>query len=289
MDMNKLPVTAVIPVYNRRATLMRAIESVLSQTLPVSEIIVVNDGSQEALAEFCREADPGIICIEMPENRGVSAARNLGISRASQDWIALLDSDDEWLPEKMERQWAYLSEHPDLTILQSEEIWIRHGKRVNPMKKHRKFGGDIFEQSLPLCIVSPSAVMFRKKVFSALGAFDETLPVCEDYDLWLRWSLHYPFGLLQEYGIRKYGGHEDQLSRSTANMDIYRIRSLNKLLADPQLSKERRNAVLTEMEKKLSIYLGGLGKRGKRDRSMEELQRTLFPQKIAEEEGLQED
>ena len=279
--MSVFGVSVIIPVYNRYESLKRALDSVLKQRAAVNEIIVVNDGSDGDIAAVCREAGEKIQCIDMEENRGVSAARNRGIEQASHDWIALLDSDDEWLPEKMEDQWRYLEKHPELTILQSEEIWIRHGRRVNPMKKHRKYGGDIFYASLPLCIVSPSAVLFKKDVFQQIGGFDESLAVCEDYDLWLRWSLRHPFGLLESFGIRKFGGHEDQLSRSTANMDRYRIQSLNKLLGDPLLNAEKRSAVLEEMRRKLKIYLGGMRKRGHGDAAVEALQQRYFPEDLS--------
>ncbi len=268
-------ISVIIPVFNRQETLDRALKSIFSQGVPVSEIVVVDDGSTDGTAAVYEKYKDRIVVERFSENCGVSAARNAGIRRATHEWICLLDSDDEWLPDKIRNQLEYIERHPDCTIFQSEEIWIRNGVRVNPMKKHRKYGGDIFLQSLPLCIVSPSAVMFRKSVFLELGEFDTAFPVCEDYDLWLRWSLRYPVGLDERPGIIKYGGHEDQLSRRYHSMDRYRILSLNKCLASPYLDSQREGAVRNELNKKLKIYLGGLQKRGRHDNPIEDVARCL--------------
>ena len=264
-------VTLIIPVYNRPLELSRALRSVFAQTHLPNEIIIVDDASTDSTPEVLAHYEDQIRIIRLPDNRGVSAARNIGINAAKSEWIALLDSDDEWLPDKLEKQLKYLKLHPELSILQSEEIWIRNGKRVNAMKKHQKYAGDIFKESLPLCIVSPSAVLFKRSLFLELGAFDENLAVCEDYDLWLRWSLKHRFGLLKEAGIIKYGGHEDQLSRKYWGMDRFRLRSLHKLLSNSDLDMLKRKDVLEEMNAKLNIYLLGLKKREKRDQEFEEM------------------
>ena len=100
----------------------------------------------------------------------------------------------------------FFERHPEAMICQTEETWIRHGVRVNPGKRHRKLSGDVFERSLELCLVSPSAVMMRRGLFDDVGVFDENLPACEDYDLWLRVAAKYPVHLIPEPMIVKYGG-----------------------------------------------------------------------------------
>ena len=271
----KNSVTLVIPVFNRADLLKRALKSVFLQTVPVDEIIIVDDASTDKVSDIIKEDQNKIKFIQFTENRGVSAARNAGIKAAKSEWIALLDSDDEWLPQKMESQWEYVKSHPNINILQSDEIWIRNGKRVNAMKKHQKLAGDIFHESLSLCLVSPSAVLFKKDFFIELGLFDESLPVCEDYDLWLRWSLHHPFGLIDSPGIKKYGGHEDQLSRKYWGMDRFRLKSMDKLLLNPALTDKKRAAVLNEMNKKLDVYLNGLKKREKKDEEFEAMKERI--------------
>ncbi len=167
------------------ATVGRALRSVLAQTRPPDEIIVVDDGSEDNTSGMIRSTFPEITLITQA-NRGVSAARNVGINRASGEWIAFLDSDDEWQPDKLEKQLLTLAEHPDCPLCHTNEIWIRNGRRVDEGKRHTKSGGRIFKRCLPLCVISPSAAIIRRALFDEIGMFDEDLPVCEDYDMWLR-------------------------------------------------------------------------------------------------------
>ena len=251
-------ISVIIPVYNRAATIRRAVDSVLSQTVKAYEIIVVDDGSTDETPQILNSYGD-LISIITQENQGVSAARNRGINRAKGDWIALLDSDDEWLPKKLQYALEFIRLNPQIKIFQTEEIWVRNGRRVNPKIKHKKLSGNIFKESLPLCIISPSAVVLKKTLFNELGFFDEDLPVCEDYDLWLRITKRYAVGLDERAGIIKYGGHADQLSHSYPVMDIYRIKAMEKHMNDDQL----RPLVLPEIIKKLEIVISGALKRRK--------------------------
>ena len=257
-----ISISVIIPVYNRAQSILRAIDSVLNQSYPAAEIIVIDDGSTDRLQTVLERYDEQIRRIRQ-ENRGVSSARNRGIKAAHGDWLAFLDSDDEWLPEKLENAIEFITHNPDYRIFQCEEIWIRNQRRVNPKNKHKKVGGWIFRESLPLCIVSPSAVMIKRDLFDEVGLFDESLPVCEDYDLWLRVLRRYPIGLDQKPGIIKYGGHQDQLSRKYWGMDYYRVRAMEKHVNDAELEPALRKDVLTEMVKKLQVLDKGAKKRGK--------------------------
>lgn len=262
MNKNK-KISVIIPVYNRKILVSRAIDSVLKQTRTADEIIVVDDGSTDGTGETLKHYGDRIRILH-EQNKGVSAARNRGIEASNGDWIALLDSDDEWLPEKLLIQETWIKNNPEYRICQTEEIWIRNGKRVNPMNKHQKMHGDIFIPSLRMCLVSPSAVMFEKSLFVETGGFDESLPVCEDYDLWLRISLNHPVGLISIPGIKKYGGHSDQLSRSVWGMDRYRVAALENLLNRyPDMPDAKRESVLKELVYKLEILHKGSLKRGK--------------------------
>ncbi len=267
----KITFSVIIPVYNRAAVISRAVESVLAQNRPADEIIVVDDGSEDETVLVLKRYLPQVKIVRQ-ENKGVSAARNTGIRTATGEWIALLDSDDEWLPKKLEQAERYIQAHPDCKIFQTEEIWVRNGRRVNPKNKHKKQGGFIYKESLPLCIVSPSAVLIKRNLFDKIGFFDETLPVCEDYDLWLRVSRKYKIGLDAHSGIIKYGGHTDQLSTKFWGMDRFRIRAMEKQLSDPQLPPELRRWTLTEIISKLIVLISGYEKRG---RNSVELQRKL--------------
>ncbi len=255
-------VSVIIPSYNRAAHLERALRSVLGQTSPADEIIVVDDGSTDNTHELVAGIGQSIqYCYQV--NKGVSAARNRGIQQASSQWLAFLDSDDEWLPDKLAKQQAFTRQHTSSQIIHTDEIWIRNGIRVNSMDKHRKFGGDIFMQCLPLCAISPSSVMIKKTVFDEVGLFDETLPACEDYDMWLRICQRYQVDYLDEPLIVKYGGHDDQLSRRYWGMDRFRIRALEKIFHSATLNDVRRQAVAETICNKAGVYLKGAMKRNK--------------------------
>ncbi len=255
-------ISVIIPAFNRAHTLPKALDSVLSQTLKPREIIVVDDGSTDetnaVLANY-----PGL-CIISQDNRGVSAARNVGIEKAGGDWIAFLDSDDEWLSDKLEKQWDAIC-NDDKLICHTDEIWIRNGQRVNPMKKHKKFGGIIYERCLPLCVISPSSVMIHRSVFEDVGVFDESLEVCEDYDLWLRICAKYSILFIDEPLIVKYGGHEDQLSRKYWGMDRFRVKALEKMMSFGALNDEDEKATVNMILQKCGIIINGMKKRGNND------------------------
>ncbi len=163
-------VSVIIPTYNRAAYILEAVESVLSQTYKHVELIVVDDGSTDATGELLLQQGEKLTILHT-SHEGPGAARNCGIAAARGDYIAFLDSDDVWLPEKLRLQMRFFHDLPDACVCQTEEIWIRNGVRVNPMKKHKKYSGWIFEQCLPLCIVSPSSVIMRRSVFDSVGAF----------------------------------------------------------------------------------------------------------------------
>lgn len=256
-------VSVVIPTYNRRDVVREAIASVTAQTYPDVEVIVVDDGSDDGTAEVVSEFHEfDEVQYVHQANRGVSAARNVGVARARGDLIAFLDSDDVWQPDKLAHQVAFFQEHSDAQICQTDEIWLRNGARVNPHRKHRKTGGDIFARSLELCLVSPSAVMMRRALFERAGGFDETLPVCEDYDLWLRITARMPVHFIALPLVVKRGGHADQLSHRFWGMDRFRVQSLCKLLESGVLAEEQRQLTLEMLRKKCAILAHGAQKRG---------------------------
>ncbi len=256
------PISLIIPTFNRKDLLKRAVASVLrDQTVP-AEIIIVDDGSTDGTDEIIRQDFPSVKYISQP-NQGPAAARNRGIEEAQGEWIAFLDSDDEWMPGKLAAQLEFFKQNPEYLICQTEEIWIRNGRRVNLMKKHKKYRGWIFEKCLPLCIVSPSAVMMHRALLEEVGLFDESLPACEDYDLWLRVACRYPVGLIEKSFVTKYGGHADQRSHEFPAMDRFRIQSLIKILASKILTIEQENLTRIMLEEKMKIYIQGALKRGK--------------------------
>jgi glycosyltransferase involved in cell wall biosynthesis len=259
-------VSVIIPTYNRGWTVRDAIDSVLGQTYADVELIVVDDGSTDRTPQML-DAYGDRLRVIRQANQGVSAARNHGIGESSGPLIALLDSDDIWLPKKLAVQVDFFKMNPAALICQTEEIWIRNGLRVNPGKRHRKPSGMIFERSLELCLVSPSAVMVRRELIEKVGLFDESLPACEDYDLWLRVGCRFPVHLLDKPLTIKRGGHADQLSR-LSSLDKYRIRSLVKLIEKGRLTPTQRNAAVIALRKKCAVYANGCLKRGRLDEAL---------------------
>lgn len=254
-------VSVVIPTFNRWPLVGEAVESIFAQSYSDFELIVVDDGStdetQKELAKFRSR-----LRFFVKAREGVAAARNFGVGRAVGRYVAFLDSDDLWRPKKLEMQTAFMEKNPAVQICQTEEIWRRHGVRVNPKSRHQKPSGDIFVRSLELCLVSPSAVMMTRELFSRFGGFDERFPVCEDYDLWLRIAVEHPVPLIPEALVIKCGGHADQLSRSTWAMDRYRVAALQKLLRS-SLHGTRRARALAVLRSKVAILAQGARKRGK--------------------------
>ncbi len=264
-------VSVVIPTYNRAYCLTRALDSVLNQTSPLSEIIIVDDGSDDGTHKLLENygfsgslSESQKLRYVRQNNKGVSAARNLGIRYARGEYIAFLDSDDAWGERKIERQLAVLSEKRwTKRIVHTDEEWIRNGRKVNPRKKHLKSGGDIFAKCLPLCCISPSSVLIHRSLFEDYGLFDETLPACEDYDMWLRITAFEEVLFVQEALTVKYGGHDDQLSRAYWGMDRFRVKSLEKLVNNERITHVQRSQAIEMLIRKLSILAVGARKRGK--------------------------
>jgi glycosyltransferase involved in cell wall biosynthesis len=256
-------ISVVIPTYNRFWILKEAIDSVLSQKFTDYEVIVVDDGSIDETAALLSDYGDRIVTIHQ-ENKGVSAARNAGILTAKGCYIAFLDSDDTWLPEKLSCQMDFFQSHSEAVISQTDEIWVRNGVRVNPKSRHKKPSGMIFESSLQLCLVSPSAVMIKKSLFDEIGLFNEAFPACEDYDLWLRIGLYYPIYLIERQLVVKRGGHTDQLSRNPG-LDRYRIHSIVNILENHSLTALCYQAAVDILREKCRIYAEGCTKRGRAD------------------------
>ena len=255
-------ISVVIPTYNRKELLKRSIDSVINQTIKPSEIIIVDDGSNDGTEAMVKKKYDSLKLIKQ-KNKGASAARNSGIKASSGEWICFLDSDDEWKNDKLEKQIAAVANNSDYKFFHSNEIWIKNGKRINQKKKHKKYGGDIFKKCLDMCRISPSSVLIDKSIFEEIGFFNENLVVCEDYELWLRICDKYEVFFIDEPLIFKYGGHQGQLSYSIDSIEYHRIKALEYLLSTG-LSKENRDYTIQMLISKITIYLNGLIKRGKK-------------------------
>ncbi|MEO1088622.1 MAG: glycosyltransferase, partial [Acidobacteriota bacterium] len=246
-----------------------AVGSVLAQTAPALEVLVIDDGSCDGTASaLAGLRSPAVRVVSAP-HRGVSAARNVGVERARGEWIAFLDSDDTWLPEKLERQLAALAEAPEpYRLCHCDEIWIRNGRRVNPRRIHQKRGGWIYKHCLPRCAISPSSTLIHRDLLAEVGLFDEALVACEDYDLWLRVCAREPVLYLDEQLVIRTGGHADQLSATPA-LDRFRIQALAKILRSGVLEPPQRQLTLDTLAGKIRVFRAGAQRRGRTEEVVE--------------------
>lgn len=258
-------VSALIPTRDRAGLVLRAVASALGQTHGNMEVVVVDDAStDDTLTVLAAVDDPRLRVIRRETPGGVSAARNTGLAAVRGAYVALLDSDDVWLPRKIATQLAFMQASGHV-ISQTQEIWMRGGRRVNPTKGHRKPDGFFFEAALRMCLVSPSTTMFARGFFDEIGYFDETLPACEDYDLWLRTLLRHPVGLVDEYLTVRHGGRGDQLSTLFLGQDLFRIRAMVGLLGRAEITPWHRDCIAKELHRKTRIYVAGCRKRDRED------------------------
>lgn len=264
-----MKVAVIIPAYNRGEELLRSIDSLLRQTHLPSEWIVVDDGSETEIAPLrSRIEEAGGKFLALPENRGVAAARNVGVAASSADWITFLDSDDEWFPRKLEQQLAWHLQHPGIRISQVQEQWVRDGKLIRKPSGWEQRGGELFELALRQCVIGPSCVMMRRDLWDEHGGFDERFRVCEDYELWLRITRKEPIGLVGGGPlVTKHGGHRDQLSATTPALDRFRILALLKLLGEGDLLEIDRSRVIAMIREKAGIVAQGAEKRGNSSRA----------------------
>lgn len=250
-------VSVIIPVFDRIEPLERALQSLQKQTVQDFEVIVVDDHSTLDILSIATKYGAKYL---KTKGKGVSAARNTGVQSTTSELVAFLDSDDEWLPQKLEMQLKFLSENPNFNIVHSNESWIRNGKAVHQSSKHQKTGGRIFSKCTEQCLIAPSSVLVRRSLMTQVGLFDESFPVCEDFDLWLRISATNEIGFLSEPLVVKHGGHPDQLSMQFHSMDLWRVRALAKQLKNNRLSDSEHTALRASLRRKCEILLKGFEK-----------------------------
>ncbi|WP_199506594.1 MULTISPECIES: glycosyltransferase family 2 protein [Halobacteriovorax] len=252
-------VSVIIPTYNRADFLKRSITSVLNQSFNDLELIIVDDGSTDHTHDVVGSFSDKRIKYLKKENAGVSSARNLGVKNSKGDYIAFLDSDDEWHRDKLASQVSYLK-NTGKVLVHTAERWLRDGKVVKQKKHHQKHGGDMFIRSLQGCVISPSSVLMKKELFEQIGGMREDFVVCEDYDFWLKVTSLYDIGFLENEFVNKYGGHEDQLSFKFFAMDYWRVKSMAWILQNRPLSEERSKALLESCHKKCQYLMKGYKK-----------------------------
>lgn len=259
-------VSVIIPVYNRSELLKEAVQSVLDQTYRDFELIVVDDGSDsEEMAlttDICERA--GARLIRLTHFGCPGRARNRGVEQASGRWIAFLDSDDIWCPEKLQKQVDYLNENKGCALVHTREVWKREGRIVSQRKQRHNRCGDIYEDALVKCIIGPSTVMIDRSVYDLLGGFNDHIEIAEDYEFWLRFTAKYKCGYLEYPLVIKRAGTWDQLSEKYGQIEIFRIRALRIFLDYNDLSETQRELAIFEYVRKCLIFANGCDKRGRK-------------------------
>ncbi len=215
-------VSVVLAVYDAAWCIERALDSVMSQTAPLAEVIVCDDGSTDGTAELVeRRYGMRARVLRLP-HRNAAAARAEGLAVARSDWLAFMDADDWWEPEKNERQLAFLETHPGVAWLssdgdlRSDEGVLRESWLSEYFSPVTEMVGDLYAPLLMRCFPLVSSCMVRRDVYEAVGGLDTTLVYSHDYELWLRIAAHHPAGLVPERLVH-YWSHPGQLSRRMEN------------------------------------------------------------------------
>lgn len=275
----------IIPVKDRPELLKRAVHSVVSQEADFDFELIVgvdhNDPVKFTQHEHSvSQTASGIqTTIIKTGSKGVAAARNRAAEKARGRYLAFLDSDDFFLTGKLQKQVLFLKKRPHLKASHTKENWIQNGKAAEVPFRLAPSTGQVLRRAIDLCPVSPSTFMIEKELFFQLQGFDETFPVCEDYDFFLRLLSKHPAGLLPEPLTTKTSGNHPRLS-STPGIDLYRIRSLCKNLGLLSKQGERMYAVQSiadrfQILKQAVAYGTDIHLKNAIDRLYEEARRTI--------------
>lgn len=265
--------SVIIPVYNRRELVLEALGSVLGQTRLPGEIILIDDGSDDGTAEACRRflngrADSLSWSLwELAHSGMAGAVRNRGVERSRGEWIAFLDSDDLWEPEKLEEQGRFILSHPDLRLVHTRERWLRGDRTISQKKQKHRREGDIFQDALVKCVIGPSTAVLRRDLWEETGGFREDLEIAEDYELWLRITSGEPVGYIDKPLITKRAGSWDNLSDKYGQIEKFRLDALERLIESDWFGvhrgEEPRHLAREEFRRKCLIYAKGCEKRGR--------------------------
>jgi glycosyltransferase involved in cell wall biosynthesis len=272
--------SVVIPTYNRAALVREAVLSVFAQTFRNFELIVVDDGStdetEKTLAGCAEFENPGLRYLRIPHSGMPGLARNRGAAAAGGSYLAFLDSDDLWLPEKLEHQLRLFTAGAPPRLCHTRERWLRRGEEISQAGQRHRREGDIFADALKKCIIGPSTVIIEKNFFDACGGFREDLEIAEDYELWLRMSFSGAVAYLDEALTIKRAMHSQpgaadspppaaNLSEKYGHIEIFRIRALKSLLDAGAFSSapDRESLACKELARKCGLYAAGCRKRAK--------------------------
>jgi len=237
-------VSTIIPTYNRRDDVVIAIRTALAQTYPSQEIVVVDDGSTDGTSSVLEHEFGSALRILRTERLGVSGARNHGMAAAHGDYIALLDSDDEWLPEKLSKQVAFLEERPDFGMVMTDVAQMNRERTTFAVLRRREaipVDGFVVPHVLRQPALVPASILLRRRVIEDVGMFDTTLPTAEDIDFHLRVAARWKIGVIAEPLTRAMRGHDGLSALSRTYSDYMAV--LDRFVADhPEIPAEDRQA-----------------------------------------------
>jgi glycosyltransferase involved in cell wall biosynthesis len=194
-------VSVIIPTYHRAFIVRQSIDSVLQQTYRDYEIIVVDDGSTDDTREVLKSYGDKIR-YDYKANGGISSARNRGLEIAGGDYVAFLDSDDFWKPEKLQKQMTFFEANPEYGMVATRCLTntVDRNFTTVSINKRRRYGksGWVYKDLFYRNFIRTSSVVVRRECFDQLGVFDESLPRCEEIDMWLRIAKKYPIGFIND-------------------------------------------------------------------------------------------
>ena len=227
-------VSVIIPTYNRGSNIERTLDSVLAQTLAPSEILVVDDGSTDGTADWIEAHYGEKVRVIRQQNQGVAAARNRGLKEAKGEYVAFLDHDDIWLPQKLEKQLEVALAHPQVALVSclwddvdengdrwNDEIWQQIYRRWKP---ERGFVYDWICDS-PCPIISMTLPLIHVGRLREVGGFDSDAVPCDDWDVYLKLAHRFPFEIVEEK-LALYVHHRNQQSGDVAKLHAATLRVL---------------------------------------------------------------
>ncbi len=262
-------VSVIIPTYQYAQFVGQAIESVLAQTYKDFEVIVVDDGSTDNTSEVLAGFRNQISVIHHQENRGLSAARNTGIRASKGQYVAFLDADDAWLPDKLRLQVKLLDQSPDVGLVFSDMTYFgeRYGSKKRAFQEVSPSSGKVFKDLFVKHFIPMPTVIVRKRCFEKVGLFDESLTPCADHDMWLRIAKFFKVDYV-DAPLAKYRLHQRNMSKKREKMLTELIRLKEKTLkSNPYLLSEVGSRILNrcyyQLYKDLGKFCLSIGKRKK--------------------------